>query len=144
MRQEIESWLNTAPLAAATPQPMPRRLYARLKLLADLLRRAPPSPSGPRLLWRNVSDQVVSLALSHPLVLGRDGQCDLAFADTRLSRRHCEFRADADGGSGWELIDLDSTNGTHVNGRPVERHILRDGDLIEVGGQCLAFVCGTD
>jgi pSer/pThr/pTyr-binding forkhead associated (FHA) protein len=34
---------------------------------------------------------------------------------------------------GWAIVDLGSTNGTRVNGEPVERRRLRDGDVIEIG-----------
>jgi pSer/pThr/pTyr-binding forkhead associated (FHA) protein len=41
--------------------------------------------------------------------------------------------------SGWVLIDLNSTNGSFVNGRRVREHRLRDGDLVAVGQYQLRF-----
>lgn len=38
------------------------------------------------------------------------------------------------------LEDLDSTNGTHVNGRPVKKHYLQDGDVIELAKYRLRYV----
>jgi hypothetical protein len=40
------------------------------------------------------------------------------------------------------LEDLNSTNGTLVNGRPVAKHFLRDHDEIDVGRQVLVYVSG--
>ena len=40
------------------------------------------------------------------------------------------------------LEDLNSTNGTLVNGKPVARHFLRDGDEIDIGRQILVYVSG--
>lgn len=44
------------------------------------------------------------------------------------------------------LEDLGSTNGTLVNGRPVQRHLLKHGDLIRIGTQQFRYVDehGTD
>ncbi|MBI5785016.1 MAG: FHA domain-containing protein [Rhodocyclales bacterium] len=38
------------------------------------------------------------------------------------------------------LEDLDSTNGTYVNGRPVKKHFLQDGDVIELAKYRLKYV----
>src|SRR5512134_1359552 len=40
------------------------------------------------------------------------------------------------------LEDLHSTNGTLVNGRPVDKHFLQDGDVIEIGKYKLKYVAG--
>jgi hypothetical protein len=40
---------------------------------------------------------------------------------------------------GWEIVDTGSKNGTLVNGQPVHRHKLRDGDLIEAGHTLFLF-----
>src|SRR3712207_2502271 len=50
-------------------------------------------------------------------VLGRSRDCDVVLADPNVSRRHAEIRPD--GGGGWVVRDLGSTNGVKVNGRPI-------------------------
>ena len=55
---------------------------------------------------------------------------DLRLEDSGVSRRHAELRY-ADGKV--ELVDLGSTNGVTVNGKPVGRAALHDGDRIDVG-----------
>jgi hypothetical protein len=62
--------------------------------------------------------------------LGRSRERDVVVADPNVSRHHCEIRHV---GYDYFLIDLDSTNGISVNGRPVTRHALADGDVITMG-----------
>lgn len=68
------------------------------------------------------------------LVIGRDERCDIALREDTVSRRHARllFR---DGS--WIIQDLDSTNGTAVNGRHVGRSQLRPGDQVRLGLQTL-------
>jgi Inner membrane component of T3SS, cytoplasmic domain len=64
------------------------------------------------------------------LVLGRDPRCDVVLGDLGVSRRHAHLRF-RDGS--WVLQDLESTNGTTVNGTPVGRCELRPGDCLVLG-----------
>jgi hypothetical protein len=74
------------------------------------------------------------------LVIGRRTSSGIALVDAEVSRRHAQIDQDT---SGFSLHDLDSMNGTIVNGRRISRrHLLRDGDLIEVGHTRLRFVQG--
>ena len=67
---------------------------------------------------------------------GRDGSCDLVFADCRrVSRRQAALLC---GNGAWYIRDLNSTNGTFVNGErlnPGEVKVLRIGDKICLGGE---------
>ena len=72
----------------------------------------------------------------HPTLLGRNSDCTVPLADPRASRRHAEIRATADG---FLVVDLDSMNGTKVNGVPVREHVLHDGDEIAVGATVMRF-----
>jgi transcriptional regulator with PAS, ATPase and Fis domain len=54
----------------------------------------------------------------------------LEVPDAKVSRRHALIRRKR---GYWELEDLGSTNGTHVNGRRVQTEALCDGDVIEMG-----------
>src|SRR5512143_4149467 len=63
-------------------------------------------------------------------VIGRDPECDIVIPDRQVSRRHARLRR-VDGG--FELEDLGSKNGTHLNGaRLTTPQRLQDGDLIQV------------
>lgn len=70
-------------------------------------------------------------------ILGRDeASADLVLDDTNVSRRHAELTRDA---SGWHIADLNSTNGTRVNGLRVPQADLHDGDTISMGLVTLSF-----
>jgi hypothetical protein len=69
-------------------------------------------------------------------VLGRSKDCDIRLADPNVSRRHAELRQE---GSAYWLIDLDSTNGSQVNGHRTARAKLESGDTITVGSTDLVF-----
>jgi pSer/pThr/pTyr-binding forkhead associated (FHA) protein len=69
--------------------------------------------------------------LAEPIEIGRDASTDLALDDEQASRRHARVSAQGDAAV---VEDLGSTNGTYVNGQPVEGHrALRPGDRIRVG-----------
>jgi hypothetical protein len=70
------------------------------------------------------------------VVIGRSRDCDIQVADTNVSRRHAEVRQE---GAAYWVVDLDSTNGTEVNGRRLKRAKLKPGDTITVGATELVF-----
>lgn len=73
---------------------------------------------------------------TYEVVIGRLPTCTICIDDANVSRRHAAIvRLD----DGWAVTDLDSTNGTRVNGTEVTRARLHDGDVIEVGLTRLIF-----
>jgi pSer/pThr/pTyr-binding forkhead associated (FHA) protein len=72
--------------------------------------------------------------------IGRATRADFIVDANLVSRVHCRVAA---GASGLEVIDLDSTNGTYVNGQRVDRAPLRDGDRLGVGHVELIVVRAT-
>lgn len=64
------------------------------------------------------------------LVIGRGGDVEVRVVDDEISRRHA--RIAVLGKDVW-VEDLASKNGTFLNGSPVRREIVRDGDKIQVG-----------
>lgn len=65
------------------------------------------------------------------VTMGRHGDNTVILADPQVSRHHAEISMQ---GGRWIVRDLDSANGTFVNGqRLVEPHVLRHGDLVRVG-----------
>ncbi len=64
------------------------------------------------------------------VVIGRSNQCDLQILDPAVSSRHCELHFD---GQQWWITDLESSNGTRVNGKTIKRRSLHSGDQIEIG-----------
>ena len=69
-------------------------------------------------------------------VIGRGQDSAFRLPDTGVSRRHLEISWD---GQTATLSDLGSTNGTTVNGNPVQTWQLDDGDVIRVGHSSLVF-----
>ena len=68
--------------------------------------------------------------------LGRSSENDVALADPLLSRHHC--RLDFTGAGELQVTDLDSANGTLVNGAAVACQKLKPGDQIHIGDTLLA------
>lgn len=66
--------------------------------------------------------------------IGRHPDNDLPMQENMVSRWHAEIRLD---GERYKLIDIDSLNGTWVNGRRVKNRMLRNGDLIQIGNHNL-------
>jgi len=74
------------------------------------------------------------------LVIGRVPACDVMIDDTKCSRRHARLIVE---GGVVEIEDLESSNGTLLNGKPVERRMLRTGDEIQIGKSVLRYVEGA-
>lgn len=70
------------------------------------------------------------------LGIGRLPDNDVVVADPKASRKHAEIRP---AGNGFLLVDLQSTNGTRVNGTNVGEHMLVDGDVIAIGATEFRF-----
>jgi len=71
-------------------------------------------------------------------VVGRDRANALPIQDKRLSRRHAAIHY-VDG-QGFYLVDLNSTNGSFVNGEPIKQCILlKDGDRVRLGSLAFSF-----
>jgi diguanylate cyclase (GGDEF)-like protein len=71
-----------------------------------------------------------------PLVIGRSSDCDMRLLNRAVSRLHCRVWKDS---GGFWLRDLNSTNKTYLNDRPVVEARLKDGDLVMVGGTVMQF-----
>ena len=71
-----------------------------------------------------------------PLTVGREEGNGVQLNDERISRFHLKIQEDDDK---VVLTDLESTNGTKVNGENVQLWILRPGDVITVGRSVLVF-----
>jgi len=86
-------------------------------------------------LWLQIDDPADETALVcvvEEAVIGRDLRCDVVIHDEEASRVHA--RVDPDGGRGWVVIDLATTNGTFVNAeRIVGPARIAVGDVIRIG-----------
>jgi transcriptional regulator with GAF, ATPase, and Fis domain len=83
---------------------------------------------------------VARLTGSH-FSVGRDPANHLCLHDRTVSRKHFAI---SETDAAFHLVDLDSQNGTFVNGIPVRRKLLGHGDSIRVGQSELVFLIGED
>jgi hypothetical protein len=74
--------------------------------------------------------------LPTPVTIGREEGNSIQLNDERISRFHVKIQEDQDK---VVLTDLESTNGTKVNGEDIQLRILRHGDIISVGRSVLLF-----
>lgn len=74
--------------------------------------------------------------LPTPVTIGREEGNTVQLNDERISRFHLKIQEDQDH---IVLTDLDSTNGTKVNGENVQLRILRFGDVVSLGRSVLLF-----
>lgn len=69
--------------------------------------------------------------------IGRGPDSEFTISEASVSRRHCRLTRH---GEVFWLEDLRSTNGTQLNGEPIDRAALSDGDQIRVGSSVLKFI----
>lgn len=69
-------------------------------------------------------------------VIGRSSSADITVEDSGISRKHVEFRITP---NGVILTDLDSTNGTFVEGNRIQAATLLDGNQITIGRTRITF-----
>jgi len=81
----------------------------------------------------------IDLEIQSTFFVGRSKQSNnLSFDDEKLSRQHFAIEADEDG---FFVTDLDSTNGTYLNGvKLLNRRPLGDNDVITAGQEKFVFV----
>ena len=137
----VTGWTGTAPRAAA---PAPER---RAGTWTGASSRGPgraltTSMRGPG------SDREQPIPLQFPrgagdqFSIGRDASCDLAIPDMTVSRRHAQLERTKEG---WLITDLESTNGTRVNGWRVRGKVpVQAGDVVSFGNLETVFWRGDD
>ena len=93
----------------------------------------------PELLVRPLHGEPFRFPVEKPVItIGRSKRNDLVLADQWLSRHHAEIR-ELDGD--FAIHDLDSRNGTLVNGAKINAQIpLQNGDIITLGDQSITFM----
>jgi len=97
--------------------------------------------SQPKLIITQGEAQPTTVELQHEYThLGRADDNELPIPEPSISSRHCVFILS---GSDVILRDLNSSNGTYVNGEPITETILQPGDNIQVGVIDIKFVPGV-
>lgn len=80
--------------------------------------------------------------------IGRNADNDIQLDDAAVSGRHARISMlpndYLEGHDDVFIEDLGSTNGTRVNGRAVTRHLLKNGDQLQIGKHRLSYVSELD
>lgn len=71
------------------------------------------------------------------VLVGRSIGSDILLNDKSISRRHAQI---IKGPDGFVIKDLDSRNGTFVNNKRVEEHLIRDNDEVSLGNLSFNFL----
>ncbi|QEG34453.1 FHA domain-containing protein [Bythopirellula goksoeyrii] len=74
----------------------------------------------------------------YPFIIGRGETAQLQIKSESISREHAELTKTADG---YRIRDLNSTNGTSINGQPISDSPLEDGDCVSVAETVITFLC---
>ena len=78
------------------------------------------------------------------VILGRSKDCDIRIDDQSVSSKHARILIEPDpfldGNKLLFIEDLKSTNGTELNGKPVVKEKLNDGDGLKIGFTQFQFV----
>ena len=101
------------------------------------------SQSAATLLVIEGNDQGTRFDVRESMVIGRGSKNPIRILDTEASRVHARIAPREDG---WWLEDLNSSNGTFINGQPIEQKRLESGDQIQLGacqnsGFCYCLLC---
>lgn len=89
------------------------------------------------LMSKTTTVKLVTLKEGVATTLGREDHCDVVISSAHASRKHAELVPEGDVAV---LTDLGSSNGTFVNGRRIQQHVLRHGDVLTIGGWEMRFL----
>jgi pSer/pThr/pTyr-binding forkhead associated (FHA) protein len=99
--------------------------------------RDPNASTIGRLNFTNTRGGLQSFELRSEVTIGRSRDCSIFLEDLAVSRLHAIIRQLPD--ETYELIDQGSATGTFVNGQPISRCRLIEGDIVQIGASRLIF-----
>lgn len=109
-------------------------------LRRDMVQRKQTTPTL-TLLVNELLGKVIQIRPAEEISVGRSVDNEISLDLVALSRKHCMvFRQ----GKNVYVRDLDSTNGTFVNGERVKVRMLQDGDRVFLGDVCVFKFAYTD
>ena len=89
------------------------------------------------LILRNIKGEARTYPINKtPFKIGRDRKNDMVLESKIVSREHAQIKRAKDG---LAIVDLDSHNGTFVNGALIKEAVLRDGDEILIGEALILY-----
>jgi len=126
-------------IAPAPPGAQPTPPQRTESLARELVRDLLGATGAPTLTVERGPHTGAKRALPPPeatFVIGRGDDAQWIFDDADLSKRHVEIRRTWDG---VRVVDLDSKNGTRLDGAALGEATLADGMLLELGGLALRY-----
>ncbi|MFL5628922.1 MAG: FHA domain-containing protein [Ktedonobacteraceae bacterium] len=106
----------------------------------ELRRGKMPDPNASaiaKLDFTNIRGAAKSFELQPQVTIGRSRDCSIFLEDLAVSRLHATIRQLPNGT--YELEDNQSATGTFVNGQPITRCLLKEGDIVQIGANKLTF-----
>ena len=94
-----------------------------------------------RLIYLNGPRMGEAVEVKENMVLGRQEGCSLVLDDPKVSRHHARIVRE---GARFVVVDLNSSNGTFLNGVRIEKSALNMGDRLRLGDTEFAFVPEPD
>ena len=97
----------------------------------------------PKVFEYLVTVKGVRIGMVHQLkpvatTIGRSAESDVRLDDQRVSEHHAKVKIEGPE-SKFVLFDLATTNGTKVNGAPINRHELSTNETVEIGDTLFVF-----
>ncbi len=126
-----ENYIFVGPVTVSVVED-PQQRRGRFDIVSDVHE----GPSGLPAASIVTSEGVRVVLGPEPITIGRLPESDVMVNDPNASRRHAEIRRV---GNDVVVVDLNSTNGTRVNGAAVRERKLADGDQIVIGTTVLRF-----
>jgi hypothetical protein len=133
-------------LVRKPPRPVAEQLAVRMGLVRTVS-RGPGGSETPLPVWMLLQVDSLRVAtlppqrLQEALSVGRRPDCELPLTDVSVSMQHAVLRWHAPT-STCCVTDLQSTQGTHLNGQPLtpmQEHVVRDGDVLSFGDVDFGF-----
>lgn len=116
--------------------------FAPVESPGDAVTHVQEESVGPSLVVRKGPEVGECFSLDRVRVtIGRDPGSDIFLNDVTVSRAHAVVEVV---GREVSISDVGSLNGTYVNGVCVDKAILREGDVVQVGTFQMVFVAGRD
>jgi Protein of unknown function (DUF3662)/FHA domain len=126
-----ENYVFVGPVTVSAVED-PRQRRGRFSIMSEVLE----GPSGLPAASIVLADGERIVIGPEPITIGRLPESTVVVSDPNASRRHAEIRRS---GGGIVVVDLNSTNGTRVNGAGIRERSLVDGDEIAVGTTLIRF-----
>lgn len=109
----------------------------RILKQSDPLRKIPESFQASVVIVKGYAEGMEFLITREHTVLGRDANADIILKDAQVSRQHAviEYRE-----GNYTLKDMESTNGTRINGTLIKETTLLHGNKFSIGDTTLQFI----